>query len=258
MSGTYTNLLYHIVFSTKERRQLITPAIQDDLYAYLGGIVRGLDGILLEVNGIADHVHLLAKLPPKLALSDAVRDIKANSSKWLNEEKSRLYKFAWQDGFAAFSVSESQAERIRGYIRNQKTRHKLMNFKEELLGLLVKNRIDYDARYLWPSVAPSGLIATFSFGYRGLTPTATFGRRCALELRLAVVKPKIKSAGPNGPADSLRSRSRVARLLLHLKLPFDHVVVALCAAWRASRRRRRGRCRCRSRCRRPSAAAPFS
>lgn len=112
MAGTYTNLLYHIVFSTKERRQLIVPAIEEDLYGYLGGIVKGIERKLLEINGIADHVHLLVKLPPKIAVSDGVRKIKANSSKWLNnEEKSRFYKFGWQDGFAAFSVSESQVDR---------------------------------------------------------------------------------------------------------------------------------------------------
>ena len=149
MSGTYTNLLYHIVFSTKERRQLIVPSIEEDLRGYLGGIVKGLERKLLEVNGVSDHVHLLAKLPPKLALSDAVRDIKANSSKWLNDEKSKFYKFAWQDGFAAFSVSESQVDRVRGYIHNQKQRHKRLTFKDELLALLDKHRVQFDRRYLW-------------------------------------------------------------------------------------------------------------
>lgn len=93
MAGTYTNLLYHIVFSTKERRQLITSATEDPLYDYIGGIIRGLKGVQLEIGGVADHIHLLVKFKPTLSLSDAVRDIKANSSKWLNE-KSRIYKFA--------------------------------------------------------------------------------------------------------------------------------------------------------------------
>jgi putative transposase len=149
MSGTYTNLLYHIVFSTKERRQLITPAIEDELYSYIGGIIRNQKGVQLEINGITDHVHILAKLKPTPSLSDVVRDIKANSSKWLNEEKSKLHKFAWQDGFAAFSVSESQAPRVQAYIRNQKGRHKRMSFKEELVALLEKNRVEYEERYLW-------------------------------------------------------------------------------------------------------------
>jgi putative transposase len=84
MAGTYTNLLYHIVFSTKERRRLITPVVEVELYKYIGGIIRNLDGDLLEANGDMDHVHLLVKLKPKFALSDIVRDIKANSSAWLN------------------------------------------------------------------------------------------------------------------------------------------------------------------------------
>jgi putative transposase len=148
MSGTYTNLLYHIVFSTKERRQLITSAIEDDLYDYIGGIIRGLKGVNLEIGGVSDHIHILAKLKPTISISDAVRDIKANSSKWLNE-KSRIYKFAWQDGFAAFTVSESQVEIIRRYIRNQKQHHRRLTFQEELLVLLRKNRVEYDERHLW-------------------------------------------------------------------------------------------------------------
>ena len=149
MSGTYTNLLYHIVFSTKERRQLITPAIESELYAYMGGVFANIGGRLLEINGVADHVHLLAKLPPKLAVSDVIRDVKANTSKWLNGEKTKLYKFAWQDGFAAFSVSESQAPRVRGYIRRQKEHHQSQDYKTELVALLDKNRVEYDPRYLW-------------------------------------------------------------------------------------------------------------
>ncbi len=148
MAGTYTNLNYHIVFSTKERRQLITANIEVELHKYIGGIVRNLEGDLLAANGMPDHIHLLVKLKPKFAISDVVRDIKANSSGWLNE-KSRIYKFAWQDGYAAFTVSQSQIERVQGYIRNQKNRHKRMSFKDELLELLIRNHIEYDERYLW-------------------------------------------------------------------------------------------------------------
>lgn len=148
MAGTYTNLLYHIVFSTKERRQLITPAIEEDLYSYIGGIVRGVGGVQLEIGGVADHVHLLIKLKPMLAVSDVVRDIKANSSKWLNE-RSAIYKFAWQDGFAAFTVSESQVAAVRAYIRGQKEHHARMSFQDEVLALLKRHRVEFDERYLW-------------------------------------------------------------------------------------------------------------
>ena len=149
MSGTYTNLLYHVVFSTKERRQLISSTIEAGLYAYVGGVFANVGGVLLEINGIADHVHLLAKLPPKLAVSDVIRDVKANSSKWLNDEKTKFRRFAWQDGFAAFSVSESQVPRVRSYIRRQREHHASLDFKTELVALLVKNRVEYDERYLW-------------------------------------------------------------------------------------------------------------
>ena len=149
MAGTYTNLNYQVVFSTKERRQLITVAIEDERHKYIGGIVKNLEGALLGANGMPDHIHLLMKLKPKIALSDIVRDIKSNSSAWLNERNRSLHKFAWQDGFAAFTVSESQLPRVAGYIRNQKNRHKRMDFKTELLELLAKNRIEYDLRYLW-------------------------------------------------------------------------------------------------------------
>src|SRR5205814_436203 len=127
---------------------LITAAIEDELYDYIGGIIRGLKGTQLEIGGVADHIHILAKFKPTLSLSDAVRDIKANSSKWLNE-KSRIYKFGWQDGFAAFTVSESQVEKVTRYIQNQKTHHRRVTFQEELLALLKKNRIEFEERYLW-------------------------------------------------------------------------------------------------------------
>jgi REP element-mobilizing transposase RayT len=149
MAGTYTNLLYHIVFSTKERRRLIIPTIEDELHKYMGGIVRNLEGDLLEADGDADHIHLLVILKPKFALSDVVRDIKANSSGWLNDRNRSLYKFAWQDGFAAFTVSESQVLRVSSYIRNQKNRHRRMDFKSELITLLRKNRVQFDERYIW-------------------------------------------------------------------------------------------------------------
>src|SRR5947209_7303575 len=98
MSGTYSNLLYHVVFSTKNRYPLITDSIRGDLHAYLGGIVREREGIALTVGGMPDHVHLLVKLKPKLAVSDVIRDVKAVSSKWMKETKEGLHKYGWQDG----------------------------------------------------------------------------------------------------------------------------------------------------------------
>ena len=113
MAGTDTNLLYHLVFSTKNRQGYITPTIEEKLYKYIGGIICGIDGICLEINGISDHVHILAKIPPKIAISNALRDIKANSSKWVNETKSGLRKFGWQDGYSAFTIGKSQVDVVR-------------------------------------------------------------------------------------------------------------------------------------------------
>ena len=149
MAGTYTNLLYHLVFSTKNRQETITSANEEELYNYIGGIIRGIEGICLEINGMPDHVHILAKLPPKIAVSNALRDIKANSSKWVNETKAGLLKFGWQDGFSAFTVSKSQVDAVRQYIREQKQHHRASDFKAELLTLLSKHEIDYDDRYFW-------------------------------------------------------------------------------------------------------------
>ena len=149
MAGTYTKLFYHIVFSTKHRANFITPAIETELYKYLAGIVRGLGGSCIEVNGMPDHVHLLAILPPKIAVSDALRDIKANSSKWIHDTKTDLEKFAWQDGFAAFTVSKSVVDPVCAYIRDQKSHHGERDYKSELLGLLAKHEVEFDERYIW-------------------------------------------------------------------------------------------------------------
>ena len=123
MPNTYTNLLFHIVYSTKYRKPLIDAKWQDDLYAYMGGIIREEKGILLCAGGMADHVHLLAKLPPTIAVSDMLRLIKTNSSKWLGERDDVRY-FEWQEGYAAFSVSESQADRVREYVLHQEEHHR--------------------------------------------------------------------------------------------------------------------------------------
>ena len=149
MSGTYTQLVYHIVFSTKNRYNLIVPSLEESLYRYIGGIIRQLDGVCLEINGMSDHVHLLTRLPPKVALSDTLREIKANSSKWVNASHGGLHKFGWQDGYAAFSVSKSKIESVRGYVRGQKTHHTRTDFRTEFARLLRNHDVAYDERYIW-------------------------------------------------------------------------------------------------------------
>ena len=149
MPSSYTNLLYHIVFSTKERRPLITPTLKVELYPYIGGIIRNERGILLEIGGMPDHVHLVTKFRADTSVADMLRLTKTNSSGWANERRDLCDGFAWQKGYAAFSVSESQLPAVRQYVRNQEEHHRTISFKEEFVALLKKHGIDYDERYLW-------------------------------------------------------------------------------------------------------------
>ncbi|TWU20429.1 Transposase IS200 like protein [Novipirellula galeiformis] len=147
--STFTNRLFHIIYSTKYRKPTIRPDWQDDLYGYIGGIVRGQQGTLLKIGGVEDHVHLLAKLSPTVAISDVLRKIKSNSSKWINERPDVSRKFEWQSGYAAFSVSESQMPSVSEYIANQAEHHRKKTFEEEFLDILKKHNIDFDVRYVF-------------------------------------------------------------------------------------------------------------
>lgn len=147
MSHTYTKLLTHVIFSTKSRDKLIDAKVQPQLHEYLGGIVRDLGGSALIVGGVEDHVHLLLILPPRLALSDAMREIKAGSSRWIKEEHEP--KFAWQTGFAAFSVSQTRVAETMKYIADQAEHHRIRSFQEELLEFLKGYEVEYDEKYLW-------------------------------------------------------------------------------------------------------------
>ncbi len=147
--STFTNLLFHIVYSTKYRKPVIQKSWQDDLYGYVGGIIRNHKGTLLCMGGVMDHVHLLAKLSPTIAVSDMLRLIKSNSSTMVNETMRPRIPFEWQPGYAAFSVSESQYERVRDYILNQEEHHRKKSFQEEFIELLEKHNIAYDLRYVF-------------------------------------------------------------------------------------------------------------
>lgn len=149
MPSTYTNLLYHIVFSTKERIPLITKDHQEELYKYIGGIIRAEGGVQLGIGGTSDHIHILARIKPAISVSDMLGKIKSNSSKWANDHKMKMRKFGWQEGYAAFTVSESQVPSVREYIRNQEQHHRRQTYQEEFLALLERHGIEYDSRYLW-------------------------------------------------------------------------------------------------------------
>ncbi len=149
MGHSYTNLLYHVVFSTKERHPWLDPEISTRLYDYLGGAIRSEGGTSMSINGCADHIHILAKLRQDKAVSDVLRAIKANSSGWIHFTFRALRGFAWQSGYGAFSVSQSQVEKVQRYIANQQRHHQRVSFKEELIALLDAHGIEYDERYLW-------------------------------------------------------------------------------------------------------------
>jgi len=149
MGGTFTNLHYHIVFSTKQRVELIKERLQPRLYEYMGGIIRKEGGVLCRIGGMPDHVHLLARLRPDVALSAFLRDLKSSSSGWVHRTFRDLYMFDWQDGYAAFSVSQSQIKKVDHYIAGQREHHLKRDFKKELIGLLKAHQIPYDERYIW-------------------------------------------------------------------------------------------------------------
>lgn len=148
MSSSYTNLMYHIIFSTKDRQPLITDDCQQRLYEYIGGTIRGLGGISLAINGTEDHVHVLAKLRPDKALSDVLRDLKANASGWMHDVFPALKDFTWQRGYGAFTVSQSNADKVKAYIARQKEHHQRQSFRDEFIEALTAHEVEFDDRYL--------------------------------------------------------------------------------------------------------------
>ena len=148
MSGSYTNLLYHIIFSTKDRRPFITTEYQDRLYEYVGGTVRNLGGISLALNGTEDHLHLLAKLRPIASLADVLRDLKANATGWMHDLFPELEDFSCQRGYGAFTVSQSHVEAVSRYIAGQKEHHHKISFRDEFIRFLKENEIEFDERYV--------------------------------------------------------------------------------------------------------------
>ena len=148
MANTYTSLNYHVVFSTKGREPWLSEPVRERLWPYLGGIARENGMKALEIGGVADHVHFLLSIPANLTVSKAVQLIKGGSSHWLKEVFPNLAQFAWQDGYAAFTVSQSQLESVRDYVRGQVEHHRVKAFAEEYRAFLQRHQIDFDERYL--------------------------------------------------------------------------------------------------------------
>ena len=149
MPQSLVKMLVHVVFSTKDRVNLINPEFEDKLFGYINGIVKNNDSRLILANGTTNHVHLLISLGKVTSISTLVGDIKRDSSSWIKKKDSTLDKFYWQSGYGAFSVGQTQVEDVIRYIQNQKKHHQTINFKNEFRGFLSKYDIQYDEKYVW-------------------------------------------------------------------------------------------------------------
>ena len=139
----------HLIFSTKQRARLITEEIQPELFKYLGGILRNWESPSLVVGGVEDHVHILFLLSKNHALADIVEEVKSSSSSWIKTKGPDVSGFYWQNGYGAFSVSQSNVPMVQEYIVNQKEHHRQMSFQEELRELLKRHEVSFDERYVW-------------------------------------------------------------------------------------------------------------
>jgi len=146
---SYISSYHHCVFSTQGRRPLMTPALRERLWPFLGGIARQNRMKAIEIGGVADHVHLLLSLPATMPIAKAMQLIKGGSSKWVHDTFPDQRLFAWQEKYGAFTVSASRVDSVAEYIKGQEAHHQKQNFQEEFLALLKKHRVEYDERYLW-------------------------------------------------------------------------------------------------------------
>ena len=141
--------MLHIVFSTKGRTSWITREVTERLYPYIGGIVRGEKGVLYDIGGVEDHVHMYLRWRPDSTISDLMRTVKARSSKWIHDEFPTLRDFAWQEGYSVFSVSKSQEEAVKKYVAGQAEHHKKEDFKSELLRILRAHGVEFDEKHVF-------------------------------------------------------------------------------------------------------------
>ena len=149
MANTYSQIYFHIVFSTKNRVDFIRPEIENRVWAYIGGIARKHNMTALQVGGIDNHIHALIGSPTVLSPSQVAKYLKGDSSFWIHNEFQELGNFAWQDGYGVFSVSKNDISRLIGYIKNQRRHHSNQTFEEEFIELLELHGIEYDERYLF-------------------------------------------------------------------------------------------------------------
>ena len=149
MANTYSQLYAQLIFSPKGRQNLILPSFEEEIFKYITGIVQNKGQKMIAINGMPDHIHLFIGFKPSVALSDLVRDIKASSSKLINEKKWLPHKFCWQEGFGCFTYSHSQLDSVAKYVLEQKVHHQKRTFREEYLQLLKKFGVSFDERFLF-------------------------------------------------------------------------------------------------------------
>jgi putative transposase len=149
MPGTYSQVLLHVVFSTKHREPWITPDVATRLYPFIGGIVREQKGTLYDIGGIADHVHLYLRWRTDETIANLLRHVKAGSSRWIHATFPDRSGFAWQEGYAVFSVSKSREAAVKEYIAGQAEHHRKEGFRPELLRLMRAHEIEFDERYVF-------------------------------------------------------------------------------------------------------------
>ncbi len=149
MGHTYSSLHYHFIWSTKDRESIIKPIFQKRLYEYIGAIITKEKCNLISVGGISDHIHLLVRMSTQYPVSDLIRRVKANSSKFINQIFNPQIKFSWQSGYGAFAVSMSKLVAVQNYIENQEAHHKVNSFEDEFRSFLDKHAIKYDKNFLF-------------------------------------------------------------------------------------------------------------
>jgi REP element-mobilizing transposase RayT len=149
MPQSLSNVLLHIVFSTKNRLSLIDEAIEPELYAYLTTIFASWGSFVHKIGGAEDHTHIFCTLPRTISVSNLIEEIKKNSSKWIKTKGQKYQNFFWQSGFGVWSVSASQNDALVTYIENQKEHHKKQTFQDEFRQFLRLNKIPYDEKYVW-------------------------------------------------------------------------------------------------------------
>ncbi len=149
MAGTFSQIYIQYVFAVKGRANLLQNPWRDEVFKYMAGIIKGKNQKSIIVNGVSDHVHIFVGLKPSMCISDLVRDIKNNSTNFINDQKFLKGKFSWQEGYGAFSYAHSQIEDVYNYIANQEVHHRKQAFKEEYLNFLQRFNIEYDEKYLF-------------------------------------------------------------------------------------------------------------